>query len=308
MADFDIVTTGLRFPEGPIAMPDGAVILVEIAGGTLTKVDPRGSKTVIAHLGGGPNGAAIGPDGACYVCNNGGFIWHEDSVYGLRPIGPADGYQGGWIDRVDLATGEITRLYQAVGGNRLSAPNDIVFDRHGGFWFTDMGKTTGRSHAHGGIYYAKTDGSALHEVVFPFSMPNGIGLSADENRLYVAETGGARLWEFALSAPGKTAPLPYPAPGGAKMLYVSPRFQRLDSLALDSDGNICVAAVMDGMVLVIAPDGREIQALSFPDLFPTNICFGGTDLRTAYVTLSGTGRLISMPWPRAGLGLNFQNH
>ena len=65
----------LKFPEGPIAMEDGSVILVEIARGTLTKVTSKGKKEIIADLGGGPNGAAIGPDGFCYVCNNGGFKW-----------------------------------------------------------------------------------------------------------------------------------------------------------------------------------------------------------------------------------------
>ena len=70
------ITTDLQFPEGPIAMPDGSIIVVEIARGTLSRVDPNGSIEVIADLGGGLNGAAIGPDGACYTCNNGGFIWH----------------------------------------------------------------------------------------------------------------------------------------------------------------------------------------------------------------------------------------
>ena len=99
------VATGLRFPEGPIALPDGDVLLVEIARGTLTRVTASGGKTVVAQLGGGPNGAAIGPDGACYVCNNGGFRWGEDELFSLRPTGQADDYAGGSIDR-DSAPGE----------------------------------------------------------------------------------------------------------------------------------------------------------------------------------------------------------
>ena len=57
------IATGLAFPEGPIALADGSVIVVEIAGGRLTRVSPSGKKHIIAELGGGPNGAAIGPDG-----------------------------------------------------------------------------------------------------------------------------------------------------------------------------------------------------------------------------------------------------
>ena len=72
MAAMTEMARGLRFPEGPIAMPDGSVILVEIERQTLSRVHPDGAVSVLAGLGGGPNGAAIGPDGRCYVCNNGG--------------------------------------------------------------------------------------------------------------------------------------------------------------------------------------------------------------------------------------------
>src|SRR5258708_39916068 len=70
--DIRTVADGLRFPEGPVACADGSVILVEIAAGALTRVAPNGVKTVIATPGGGPNAAAIGPDGQGYVRNNRG--------------------------------------------------------------------------------------------------------------------------------------------------------------------------------------------------------------------------------------------
>ncbi|MGH7802731.1 MAG: SMP-30/gluconolactonase/LRE family protein, partial [Candidatus Binatia bacterium] len=65
------IASGLQFPEGPIAMLDGSVILVEIQRGTLSRVDAKGKISVIAELGGGPNGAAMGPGGKIYVTNNG---------------------------------------------------------------------------------------------------------------------------------------------------------------------------------------------------------------------------------------------
>src|SRR5262245_42170639 len=104
----EIVATGLQFPEGPIAMADGSVILVEIARGALTRVW-NGRSEVIALLGGGPNGAALGPDGAVYVCNNGGFEWHD--VNGMRYPGRASrDYTTGRIERVNLATGKVERV------------------------------------------------------------------------------------------------------------------------------------------------------------------------------------------------------
>jgi sugar lactone lactonase YvrE len=64
---FRQITSGLRFPEGPVAMPDGSVILVEIERRTLSRVTLDGKTRVIATLGGGPNGAAMGPGGKIYV-------------------------------------------------------------------------------------------------------------------------------------------------------------------------------------------------------------------------------------------------
>ncbi|MEL6372584.1 MAG: SMP-30/gluconolactonase/LRE family protein, partial [Pseudomonadota bacterium] len=133
---FTTITEGLRFPEGPVALADGAVLLVEIEAARLTRVAPDGTKSVVATMTGGPNGAALGPDGHAYVCNNGGFKWHEDAD-GLRPILQAEDYSGGRIERVNLETGAVEMLYTACGERPLRGPNDIVFDTDGGFYFTD---------------------------------------------------------------------------------------------------------------------------------------------------------------------------
>src|ERR1044072_6656332 len=151
--DFEVIAEGLEFPEGPIALPDGSVVLVEIARGTLIRMW-NGRTQVIAKLGGGSNGAAIRPDGAVYVCNNGGFEWRV--IGGLRvPVRAAPDYATGRIDRVDLATGRFERLYESFEGERLSGPNDIVFDRTGGFWFTDIGQSFARQSYHSSLYYSR---------------------------------------------------------------------------------------------------------------------------------------------------------
>lgn len=297
------IATGLQFPEGPIAMADGSIILVEIARGTLSRVTPSGSVEVIADLGGGPNGAAMGPDGAIYVCNNGGFEWH--SVNGLLLPGdrPAD-YETGRIERVDLATGRVDRLYETCDGNRLNGPNDIVFDTGGGFWFTDLGKTYGRVRDRGAVYYAKPDGSLIREAVFPLDTPNGIGLSADEKTLYVAETITGSIRSADIAAPGELA-------GAGRMrghaLCRPGDAHNFDSLALDSEGHICVATLGNGGITRARPDGSGFEHFATDDPITTNICFGGPALRTAYITLSGTGRLVAADWPCPGLALNFLN-
>ena len=119
MDELTEITTGLRFPEGPIAMPDGSVILVEMFGPRLTRVLPDGTKETIADIAGGPNGAAIGPDGAVYLCNNGGCFTPIELGELVVP-GPFDpsNYIGGRIERVDLSSGDVTELYSDCEGRR----------------------------------------------------------------------------------------------------------------------------------------------------------------------------------------------
>ena len=305
MPELREITSGLLFPEGPVAMPDGSVLVVEIARRTLTRVLPDGSKEIVARPGGGPNGAAIGPDGRCWLCNNGGFEFVVDPDHGLRPVCQAWDYSGGRIEAVDLATGEVEVVYRGTSEHPLKGPNDIVFDAHGGFYFTDLGKMRTRDSDRGAVYYAKADGTSIREVAFPMVMPNGIGLSPDGTTLYVAETEAARLWAWPIREPGVLGREPWPSPHGGRLIaQPGGIYQRFDSLAVDSAGNICVATLAHGGITVISPDGSSIEHIPMPDLHTTNLCFGGPDLRTAYVTLSNSGRLVACEWPRPGLALN----
>jgi gluconolactonase len=300
-----LIASGLQFPEGPIALPDGAFLVVEIAGQTLTRIEPDGRKVVVARTGGGPNGAALGPDGRCYVCNNGGFRWHRRGDT-LIPGHAADDYDGGRIEAVDLASGRVEVLYSSCNGHRLCGPNDLVFDAHGGFWFTDIGKSYRRTRDKGGVYYATADGRSIQEVIYPLEGPNGIGLSADGRELYVADSPTGRLWRFEVAAPGAIRKDKRDFFGAYGEVIASvPGHRMFDSLALDSAGNVCVATIPGG-ITVFAPDGGLVEEILLSDPLTTNICFGGPDLRTAYVTLSSTGRLIALDWPRPGLRLNCQ--
>lgn len=296
------VASGLRFPEGPVAMPDGSVVLVEIEARRITRVRPDGATETVAEPGGGPNGLAIGPDGLLYVCNNGGFGWVETRDL-LVPHGTAADYAGGSIQRVDMATGAVETLYTHAGDVPLRGPNDIVFDAHGGFWFTDHGKTGPRSRDVVGVFYAKADGSHIEEVIFPLENPNGIGLSPDGKTLYVAETYTSKLWAFDIEAPGRVAKATGLSGGGGRFLYSPAGYTYFDSLGVEEGGNICVATIGEAGISVISPEGQLVDFVSTDDPFTTNICWGGADRKTAYVTLSGTGRLVAIDWPRAGLKL-----
>ena len=296
------VAEGLSFPEGPIAMPDGSVIVVEMFGPRLTCVHPDGSKDTIAEIPGGPNGAAIGPDGALYLCNNGRAFTPIDlgGVILPGPFDPAQ-YIGGRIQRVDLHDGTVTDLYTECDGRPLRAPNDLVMDGHGGFWFTDHGirDNAARTSDLTGIYWARADGSEIREVVFPTEAPNGIGLSPDLDTLYWAETHTGRVWRRSVSGPGTLADaVPYDP---NDVLHGLPGLQFIDSLAVDGEGWVCVATIVNGGITAISPDGAHVEHWATGDPVTTNICFGGDDLCTAFVTCSSSGRLVSFPWPREGL-------
>ena len=300
--DLQLVAEGFAFPEGPIAMADGSVILTEIKGQRLTRVHPDGARETVVETGGGPNGAAVGPDGAIYITDNGGaFQWLENQGMTIPGPTPAS-HVGGMIQRFDLATGALTTLYDACDGRRLIGPNDIVFDKQGGFWFSDHGCSTPEGRKYGAIYYAKTDGSHISRQRDHIISPNGVGLSPDEKTLYLADTQLGRLWSFDIAEPGVLAPQVGFGPGA--VVCNLPGYQLLDSLAVEAGGKVCVATIINGGITAFDPDGST-EHFPVPDLIVTNICFGGPDMTTAWITASATGKLFKATWPRPGLKLNF---
>ncbi len=310
--DYEVLAEGLRFPEGPVWCPDGSVLFVEIARERLARVRPlRGggwsAPETVADIPGGPNGAALGPTGEVYICNNGGcFEWiaRGSAVFpGSRP----DSYAGGSVQRVDPLSGSVETLYTtstAADGSTvaLRAPNDLVLDGYGGVWFTDHGTRGPREEDRTGIHYARLDGSSCREMVFPTEHPNGIGLSPNGDTVYWAETHTGRVFARSIIEPGVLGPAgPYRG-----CLAGLPGFQLLDSLAVDGEGNVCVATLMRGGITVVSTSG-SFHHVAMPepanDSMTTNIAFGGPEFRTAFITLSSSGRLIAVPWPTPGLRL-----
>lgn len=301
---YRVVADGLEFPEGPVALGDGSVLVVEVRGPRVTRITPDGARETVAAWDrattAGPNGLAVGPDGSLYVCNNGGFAWYERRGFWL-PSAPGTGagqspeYIGGSIDRIDLDTGEVTVVYTACAGHRLCGPNDLVLDASGGMWFSDHGKVRAHDEDRVGVYYATVDGSFSRRAIFPLSGPNGIGLSPDGAVLYVAETPTGRLWAWDITEAGRV--------DHRSKRCLANTLGHFDSLAVEADGTVVVAALGEGLC-VVRPSG-EISYVRVPGPLATNICFGGDDRRTAYVTEAGEGLLLAYEWPRPGLRLAY---
>lgn len=305
--EFEVLATDLGFPEGPVIQADGSVLAVDIQGGRVVKVY-EGRTSVVAEPGGGPNGLALADPHTGVIANNGGFLW--TTVNGVTiPIDHSThtneppGFAGGWIERVDLRSGRVTRLFDECQGRPLRGPNDLVFDEAGGLWFTDHGKGRYESVDRGGLYYAPPDGSPLVCVAYALLGPNGVGLSPDGSEVYVAETFTGRLWAWDLDGPGQVrrAPGALAVRHGGRCVAATP--YSFDSLAVEADGRIAIGAIGDGIV-TITPDGEEIDVHPIPGDVTTNIAFGGPDMKTAVITLSRSGRLVRTAWPRAGLPLH----
>lgn len=286
----EIVGAGLRFPEGPVALGDGSVLVVEIEGGALTRVRPDGGHEVVADCGGGPNGAAFGPDGAVYVCNDGGMAFATDADI-RYPSALAATNDGGCLQRVDLATGTAEVVFTHCDGERIGSTNDIVFDETGSCYFVDTTR--------GALYYADPIGGWIKRVMAGLDFPNGMGQSPDGSRLYVSETYSGRVLAWDVAEPG--------ALSNGWVLHASAEGHGWDGLAVDGAGNVCVANLARSGITVIAPDGAIRRHLRLPhtDPFVTNLCFGGPDGRTAYICSSGLGVLYTTRWPWPGLRLHF---
>jgi gluconolactonase len=337
----EVISSSLEYPEGPIHCHDGSIILVEIKGQRLSKIAPCGTATTIAQLPGGPNGAAVGPNGCVYICNDGGFEWmpipgvNKDKIIwvgGNQPTG--DAYKGGSLQKIDTSSGEVTTLftectergYPDPSGAAypawnpavdLKGPDDLVFDQAGGIWFSDFGKTRERDRDITGLYYVSPDQKTITQMAYPLNSPNGIALSPDGTRLYFALTYERKVMYFELSGAGKIKRNPASL-DGAYLLTAQLEGQAiLDSMAVDVEGNLYLATmlpqgntpVVNGGISIISPDGAvEYQEIAIPDgsiaPLPSNICFGGEDMKTAFVTCGGAGYLLKMPSAIAGLRLN----
>lgn len=338
--NFELIADGLGYPEGPIWMPDGSLLLVEIRAQCLSRIGPDGSRDVVAKLPGGPNGAAVGPDGKIFVCNDGGFQWipipPDKPVLYIGGDQPDD-YQGGSIQVVDPDSGSFEDLYRDCGhwtdmrgfgprkprsgvlkpAFKLCGPDDLVFDAHGGFWFSDFGKTRPRDRDITGIFYGRPDGSSIELRIFPLNSPNGVALSPDGKRLYAALTYERLVLYWELDDAGEIVPNPSTMDGSYLLSADLPGRAILDSMAVDSDGNVHVAVMLpqgadpmvNGGIAVISSDGAtvdyvpiEIKSRVAP--LPSNVCFGGDDLKTAFITCGASGMLLKADVSVPGLVLN----
>lgn len=287
-----VLATGFSYPEGPRFDADGVLHVVELASGVVSRV-VDGRRVVLSEPGGSPNGAGFADNGLLYVCNNGGNWGPNESTGGRPGLGGALAA----IQTVDR-DGVWATVLTEIDGTPLNSPNDLVLDPRGGLWFTDpawaardsRGSAPASASPPGSVCFLDESGRGARchtGAVFP----NGITLTPNLDELLVSETGTGRILAFPVLGPGSLGEPRVWAELGAESFP--------DGIALDSAGRLLVAGTGSGAVFVVGPAG-QIDRISLADTDVTNLCFGGDDGRTVFVTQASLGRVVTLEWDVPG--------
>ncbi len=267
-----VLAEGFLFAEGPAVAPDGSLYFTDVRG---NRIHRRNGSSVETFYEGpeGCNGLAFDREGYLYACAG---------AAGAILRFTAEGAATRWIDQVD--------------GQPLNRPNDLAFDARGNLFFTNpagLGGAEPRSPV--GVVRVRPDRSAAVVATGP-AYPNGIGVSPDGRYLYVNDTqGGSVVYRFPLSDDGEV---------GAGEVWVRLGAGGPDGMTLAASGVVYVALNLGAKIVKLSPEGRTLGEIIFPrGSGVTNLCFGGEDWRTLYVTLATRRQLIALPADEPGFPL-----
>ena len=169
----------------------------------------------------------------------------------------------------------------------MNQPNDIAISRNGTLWASDPNW----ANSTGQVWRIDRKGKIIR-VAADMGTTNGIEVSPDGKTLYVNETVQRNVWAFRIERDGSLS--------GKRLLIQFPDFG-MDGMRSDVDGNLYITRHGKGTVAVVSPQGVLLREIDVLGKLPTNICFGGPDGRTAYVTEVEHGRLVQFRTDRPGL-------
>jgi len=258
------ICTGFDFTEGPIWIPwDDCLLFTDIPLSRIHRWRPGWAEAeVYRDNSGNANGLTLDHDGNLLACE------HFNRRVSRAPY-----------------NGEVTSTIDRFEGRRFNSPNDVVVDRGGAIWFTDpnYGLTTRRMGDYGapqeipaqGVYRAAPDGT-ITRVAATFTQPNGLTFSPDESLLYINDSHDGIIRRYSVQPNGTLT-------GGDLFvdMHDDPRPGGADGAKVDEAGRLWTTGA--GGVWVIAPDGTRLGVLEIDEV-PANLCFGGPDFTTLYLT------------------------
>ncbi|MFP3710065.1 SMP-30/gluconolactonase/LRE family protein [Paraburkholderia sp. SIMBA_009] len=256
------------FLEGPVWNPAGHLYVTDIPHGRVFRISADGAWDLVVEYDGEPNGMKLVDDGHLLITD----------------------YRNGLM-LLDIARGEVTPYLERRNTERFRGVNDLTFDSKGNLYFTDQGQT-GLHDPSGRVYRLSPEGK-LDMLLGNCPSPNGLVLSPDEKVLYVAMTRGNCVWRVPLQADGSVSKV--------GQFFTSYGPSGPDGLTIDSAGRLFVANPGLGRAWVLNHLAEpELVLLSPAGASLTNLCFGGPDMKTLFMTESVTGTVLTAELEIAG--------
>ncbi len=303
-SDFSIVLTGLDNPEGVAATPDGRLYFS--SGGGALGIREADGRVHYVRDAIAPNGVAIDAQGRAIIAN-----------MGLLKNKP------GWLQRIDPTTGKVETLADRLEGRELAASNGPATARDGSIYCTHTSwgpvANIGATTPAGFIYRVAADGSASI-VARNLRGANGLCLDRDERYLYASLTAEARVYRWRRKADGTLGEAEsfgpvlgttFPDQTVRDIFAMAPTERATlgycDGIAFDAADNLWITLPFSNRLVALTPAGRKIDIVHDPEgtkiAMPTNLCWGGADLRDLFVVSRRSGNIVSARTDVAGLPL-----
>ena len=251
--------------EGPACGRDGSIYAVNFTEqGTIGRISPSGKGEVFLKLPADSVGNGIRFDraGNMYIAD---YVNHQ-------------------VFKVDAGT---SKPVVFASNSMMNQPNDLAISFGGTLYASDPNwpaKT-------GQLWKITVDGRTTR-LAEKMGTTNGIEVSSDGRTLYVNESAQRKIWSFAIDSAGNLS---------GKQLFKSFEDHGFDGMRCDVDGNLYVTRYGKGTVVKLSPSGKVLAEIDVLGKKPSNICFGGPDGRTAYVTEVEHTRIVSFRVERPGL-------
>jgi gluconolactonase len=264
----ELIASDFKFTEGPAVDPEGNIFFTDQPNNRIMKWSRAEGVTVFMENAGRANGLYFDQSGNLLAC--------------------ADEHNQLWL--IDKSK-KVTVLVSDVEGKKLNGPNDLWVDRSGGIYFTDpfykreYWSRTEKEIQQENVYYLSPEKSKLRVAMNDFVRPNGIIGTPDGKTLYVADIGAGKTYSFSIQPDGSLTD---------RKLFVE---MGSDGMTIDQKGNVYLTGKG---VTVFNPSGEKIAYIPIDAPWTANVCFGGKDLKTLFITASKSVYVVDMKVKGAG--------